>query len=191
MLGVFGIVAGVLQTLVYVPYIRDIARGSTRPHRGTWAIWTALSLIVLASQRADGGRWSLLVVVAQFAGSATISVLAVTRGVGGTSRLDLCLAGIAVAGLIGWYAAADPTLATVSVVVADSVAVVMMVPKTYAHPYSETMSSFVLSALSGLFAIAAVGSVNVGLLLYPTYFTVADLAVVALIVLRRREAVRP
>jgi hypothetical protein len=105
-------------------------------------MWCALSVIVLASQRADGGRWSLLVVVAQFLGATTILVLAVTRGVGGTSRLDLGPGAIAVAGLIGCT-------------------VVMMLPKTYIH------------------------------LLYPAYFVVADLAIIALIRVRRREVVRP
>jgi len=190
-LEVFGIVAGVLQGLFYVPYIRDIVRGSTRPHRGSWAIWCALSVIVLASQRADGGRWSLLVVVAQAVGAATILALSVTRGVGGTSRLDLGLAAIAVAGLVGWYAAGDPTLATLSVVIADGVAVVMMLPKTYIHPYSETLSAFVLSAFSGVFAVAAVGAADFGLVLYPAYVVVADLAIIALIGVRRREIVRP
>ena len=99
---------------------------------------------------------------------------------------------IAIAGLIGWYALGSPTLATLSVVVADGVAVLMMFPKTYTHPYSETLSAFVLSALSGLFSVAAVGTLDFSLLLYPVYFVVADLAVIALIGLRRRElASRP
>jgi hypothetical protein len=190
-LGVFGIVAGVLQGLCYVPYIRDIARGSTRPHRGTWTIWCALSLIVLLSQYADGGRWSLLVAVAQVIGATTICGLAIKRGVGGTSRLDLGLGAIALVGVIGWYVIGDPTLATVSVVIADSVAVIMMLPKTYTHPYSETTSAYAISALSGVFALAAVGSLNFGLMIYPTYFVVADGVVIALIGLRRREIAPP
>jgi hypothetical protein len=180
-------VAGVLQSLFYVPYIRDVMRGSTRPHRGSWTIWCVLSVIVLASQRADGGRWSLLVVVAQLVGGVTILLLAAERGVGGTSRVDLGLGAIAAAGLIGWYLAGDPTVATLCVVLADCVAVVMMLPKTYAHPYSETRSAFVLSALSGVFAMAAVGSLDFGLLLYPAYFAVADTVVIALITYRRLE----
>ncbi len=185
MLWAFGIVAGVLQSLFYVPYIRDVLRGTTHPHRGTWAIWWALSVIVLASQRADGGRWSLLVVVAQLVGSAVILALSVKRGVGGTSRLDIGLAAIAAAGLVGWAVAGDPTIATLCVVLADCTAVVMMLPKTYRRPDSETLSAFVLSALSGVFAMAAVGSLNVGLLLYPAYFAIADATVIALIVYRR------
>jgi hypothetical protein len=188
-LWVFGTAAGVLQSLFYVPYIRDVLRGSTRPHRGSWAIWCVLSVIVLASQRADGGRWSLVMVIAQLVGGVTILLLAADRGVGGTSRIDLGLGAIAAAGLIGWYLAGDPTVATLCVVLADCTAVIMMLPKTYAHPYSETRSSFVFSAASGVFAMLAVGSLEFGLLLYPAYLTIADAVVVALITYRRLELV--
>src|SRR4051794_20001920 len=41
------------------PYIRNIVRRSTRPHRGTWLIWTVLAVIVSLSQHADRGSWSL------------------------------------------------------------------------------------------------------------------------------------
>lgn len=189
MLWVFGMVAGALQSLFYVPYIRDVLRGSTRPHRGSWAIWCVLSVIVLASQRADGGRWSLVMVIAQLVGGVTILLLAADRGVGGTSRIDLGLGAIAAAGLIGWYLAGDPTVATLCVVLADCIAIIMMLPKTYAHPYSETRSSFVFSAASGVFAMLAVGSLEFGLLLYPAYLTIADAVVVALITYRRLELV--
>jgi hypothetical protein len=189
MLAIAGILAGVLQASFYVPYIRDVLARKTRPHRGSWGIWLTLSVIVLASQRADGGRWSLLVVVAQLVGAVVILLLAVRRGVGGASRLDLALLVVAAAGVAGWFLAGDPTIATVCVVAADCVAVVMMLPKTYADPYSETLSAFVLSASSGILAMVAVGSLDFGLLLYPAYFLVADSVVVALIVLRRQALV--
>lgn len=187
MLAIAGILAGVLQAMFYVPYVRDVLAGKTRPHRGSWAIWLTLSVIVLASQRADGGRWSLLVVVAQLVGAVVILLLAVRRGVGGASRLDMSLLVVAIAGVIGWFVAGNPTIATVCVVIADCVAVVMMLPKTYADPYSETLSAFVFSIVSGVLAMAAVGSLDVGLLLYPAYFVVADSLLIGLIVRRRQE----
>src|SRR5262245_33585534 len=146
MLWVFGLTSGVLQALCIVPYVRDTLARSTRPHRGTWAIFTTLSVIVVASQRADGGSWSVVMGAVQLAGCALILVLAFSRGVGGTSRVDLCLLAIAAAGVAGWYVAGDPTVATLCVILADSVAIAMMLPKTYADPYSETLSTFVLSA---------------------------------------------
>jgi hypothetical protein len=190
-LGFLGIVGGVLQGICYVPYIRDIVRGSTRPHRGTWTIWCLLSAIVLASQYADGGHWSLLVAVAQVIGSAVIWAFSLTRGVGGTSRLDLTLGAVAALGVVGWSASGDPTIATVSIVIADTMAVSMMLPKTFRLPYSETPSAYAISAVSGLFAIAAVGSLDFGLLVYPVYVVAADVAVVAVIGFRRREIAPP
>ena len=187
MLWILGTLAALLQIISCVPYVRDILRGTTRPHRGTWIIWCALALIVLASQWADGGRWSLLLVVAQFAGCAVILALTVPRGVGGASRTDLALLAVAAAGLVGWYLADDPTIATACVVLADSIAVIMMLPKTYADPYSETLSAYVLSTVSVLLAAAAVGSLNAGLLLYPAYLIAADSMLIVVIALRRRK----
>jgi hypothetical protein len=185
MLWVFGVASGLLQAMCIVPYVRDTLARTTKPHRGTWAIFTTLSVIVVASQRADGGSWSLTMAVVQLAGCAAILSLAFSRGVGGTSRGDVCLLAIAAAGVAGWYLAGDPTVATLCVVLADMVAVAMMVPKTYADPYSETLSTFALSGLSTIPAMLAVGALDFGLLVYPGYVLCADLLVVGIIVARR------
>jgi hypothetical protein len=190
MLWLFGVVSAALQVLSYLPYLRDIVTGTTRPHRGTWAIWCTLSLIVLLSQRADGARWSLLMAGAQLLGTVVILVLSIRRGVGGTSRIEMLLLLIAASGVVGWYAAGDPTIATLCVVLSDLVAVVMMMPKTYADPYSETLSTYILSALSALCALFAVGSRDFGLVVYPAYIVCADLAVVAVMLVQRPQIAR-
>ena len=191
MLWLFGIVSGLLQALACVPYVRDILAGKTKPHRGTWAIWCTLSLIVLLSQRADGGRWSLLMAVSQLLGTGLILLLSLRRGVGGGSRLDILLLAIAALGVVGWYLAGDPTIATLCVVLSDLVAVVMMMPKTYADPYSETLSAYVMSALSGACALVAVGSMDFGLIVYPAYIVCADLAVAAIVLTQRPQIPTP
>jgi hypothetical protein len=191
MLWLFGIVSGLLQAGACVPYVRDILAGKTTPHRGTWAIWCSLSLIVLLSQRADGGAWSLLMAVSQLLGTCLILLLSIRRGVGGTSRLDILLLTIAALGVVGWYVAGDPTIATLCVVLSDLVAVVMMMPKTYADPYSETLSAYVMSALSGACALVAVGSLDFGLIVYPAYIVCADLAVAAIVLAQRPQIPTP
>jgi hypothetical protein len=81
----------------------------------------------------------------------------------------------------------DPTVATLCVVLPDLLAVAMMMPKTYANPDSETLSTYVLSAASAFCALVAVGSVEFGLIVYPAYIVCADLAVVAVMVARRPQ----
>ena len=60
--------------------MRDILRGSTRPHRGTWLIWGMLAIVVCLSQRADGAPWSLVMAGTQAVLTGLIFVLAIRRG---------------------------------------------------------------------------------------------------------------
>ena len=137
----FGLLAGVVAVACNVPYLRDTWRGSTVPHRGSWLIWSVLEVMAVGAQGADGARWSLLPLVVQAAGTCLVLALAVRRGQGGLSRVDLGLLGLAALGLAGWMAVDEPVIATACVVVADLLAALMMVPKAWREPHSETLSS--------------------------------------------------
>lgn len=110
---------------------------------------------------------------------------AVRRGEGGLGSLDLGLLVIAGAGLLGWLLARGPLVAVGCVIVADVCAMLMLLPKAYRDPGSETTSTFAWASLGGAFAVGAVGDVDVSLLLYPAYFCLANGAMAALLVLRR------
>jgi O-antigen ligase len=182
----FGVLAGVLQLAAAVPYLRDVLGGSTKPQRATWMIWTSLSVVVLASQWASGATWSLALTAGQALSCGTIFALSIRRGAGGVSALELALLGLAAVGVAGWQVAGDPTVATCSVVVADLVAVALMLPKTYRQPASETLATYALGVVSTIFALLAIGSGAAALWIYPLYILAADSGVVAVIVLRRR-----
>jgi hypothetical protein len=182
----FGVLAGILQLVAGLPYIRDILRGSTTPQRSTWTIWTTLSFVVLASQWASGATWSLALTIGQVLSCGAIFVLALRRGVGGVSAIEFGLLGIAALGIAGWLVADDPVVATCSVVVADLIGVALMLPKTYRQPGTETISTYAIGVVSTLCALAAVNSTDVSLWIYPIYILIADGAVVAVIWFRRR-----
>jgi hypothetical protein len=182
---VFGLLAGTVSVADTVPYIRDILRGTTRPHRGTWLIWAVLALVACASQHADGASWSLVMAATQAVLTTAIFLLAIGSGEGGMTRVDLVMLGVAASGVAGWLATDDPLVATACVVGADLVGAAMMVPKTYRDPHSETLSTFALASLAGAFAALAVGSTDLALLLYPVYFCVVNGALALLIRWRR------
>jgi hypothetical protein len=187
-----GILAAVLEVIALMPYIRDLVRGEIHPHRGSWAIFAVLGAVGTASQLADGGSWSVFLVATQAVGSGVVFVLAIDRGVGGASRLDLALLALAALGLVGWKVADNPTVATACVVAADTVAVIMMAPKTYRDPWSESLSSFVIGGFATLAAIASVGALDAGLLLYPVAVLLGSGSLTAMIIVRRRAlGVRP
>ncbi len=182
-LGVLAGIAGVADTL---PYVRDIRAGTTRPHRGTWLIWAVVAVVGFASQRADGASWSLVMSGTQAVLTVVVLALAVRVGEGGVRRCDAVVIAIAGVGVAGWMLIDEPVVATVCVVGADLLAAALMVPKTYRNPRSETLSSFALASLGGALAVAAVGTLDVALLLYPAYFCVVNAALAVLIHHRRR-----
>jgi hypothetical protein len=183
-----GVLAGLLGVFDTLPYIRDTLRGATRPHRGTWLIWGVLGVVVCLSQRADGASWSLVMVAVQAFATVVIFVLAIPRGEGGVSRLDVVMMAIALGGVTGWVLADEPLVATACVVAADAIGVALMVPKTWRDPDSETLITFALASVAGMLAAAAVAALDPALLLYPAYYCVAN-ALIALLIVRRRAVI--
>jgi hypothetical protein len=186
---VLGVAAAVIGLADMAPYVRDTVRRSTRPHRGTWLIWTVLAFVVSVSQHADGGSWSVAMAVAQAVTNGLVLALAIRWGTGGVSAPDLTLIAVAGAGVAGWVLAGDPLVATACVVAADLVAGGMMVPKTWRDPGSETLSTFAWASVAGALSAAAVGALKVSLLLYPAYYCLAN-GGLALLIAGRRAAIR-
>ena len=187
---VLGLLAGLVGIADTIPYVRDTVRGSTRPHRGTWLIWSVLAIVVCLSQRADGASWSLIMAAAQAVLTGAVFLLSIRRGEGGLSPADVLMITLAGGGVIGWVVAGDPVIATACVVAADLIGAAMMVPKVYRDPDSETLATFALASLSGAFAAGAVGAPDPSLLLYPAYYCLANGAMAALIHRRRASLQR-
>lgn len=185
MLALVALIGTVIGVFDAAPYIRDTLRGSTRPHRGTWLIWMSLSWVVLASNRADGAVWSTLPLAAQALQNCAIFALSIRRGEGGVDLVDRLMLAVATVGVAGWFVFTDPTLATLAVIVADVMGAVMMLPKAWRDPSSETISTFVLSSVVGACALAAVGGFAFSLVIYPAYYIVANGIIAGVLIYRR------
>ena len=180
-----GVLAGVAGIAGTIPYVRDILRRSTRPHRGTWLIWSVLAIVVCGSQHADGAAWSLVMAGTHSVLTGLVLVLAIRLGTGGLSRVDLLMIAVAGGGVAGWLVAQEPIVATACVIAADLIAAALMVPKTHRDPGSETVSTFAFASLGGALAAGAVGALEPALLLYPVYYCIVNGALALLIVHRR------
>jgi hypothetical protein len=183
-----GTLAALTTVANTVPYVRDTVRRSTRPHRGTWLIWTILAVVACLSQRADGASWSLAMCATQAVMNGVVLALAIRFGTGAPNRAELLLLALAGSGVVGWALAGDPMVATACVIAADLAAFALMVPKSWRDPRSETLSTYALASLGGVLAAAAVAAPEPALLLYPAYFCLVNGALA--LMLWHRRAVR-
>jgi len=188
MLAVLGVLSALLAVVDTVPYIRDIRRGTTRPQRATWLIWSVLGVAAFAAQAAGGTNWSLVMIGSQAVLMTIVFILAIPGGEGGLRRIDLAMLALAAIGLAGWAIADEPVVATVFVVIADAIGLGLMVPKTVRDPESETLLTFALASFGALLATIAVGTLDPALLLYPGYMAIGNGLIAAIIWTARRRS---
>ena len=182
-----GILAGIISISAYPPYIRDMLKGTTKPERASWLIWSALALIALTSQLAAGAHWSIYMTLAQTVGVIVIFILSLKYGYGGLKKRDIISIIIAALGVAGWLITNSPLFALLCVVAVDAAGAWLTVYKAFKDPGSETLITWELDSLSNLLGLLAVGTFSFSLVLYPAYLLVANGAVVVAILIARQN----
>jgi hypothetical protein len=182
-----GYLSGVLLLLAAIPYFRDIFRGAAKPQRTSWFIWVLLGVIAFFSQYAKGASYSLILTGIQVLTDLSIFLLAIKYGAGGFERKDkIAIAGVALS-LLLWYLTNEPAVALFMVIFIDLIGAVLTIMKSYEHPATETSAIWILTGLSGIFALISVGQLNWVLLAFPLYIVVINFAIALAITLGRRN----
>jgi hypothetical protein len=187
LLPLFGFLAGILPALAAIPYVRDILKLKTKPHRASFLIWAVLGAIAFFSQLAEGATWSLFLPAADTLAVLVIFALSIKHGVGGFNKKDKVALVLAAIGLLLWYVTDEPLFALGITIGVDAIATVLTIHKTYQSPHSETFSAWFLATMGGFFAIFAVGSLSWELLVYPVYIFIANGSVNIVILLRKNK----
>lgn len=180
-------VAVALTLAAFLPYIRSILRGEVRPHVFSWIIWGATTVIVFLAQREGGGgvgAWpigisggiTLLIALLAYIKKSDISI----------TRLDWLFFTLALWALPLWYATSDPLWAVVILTVVDVLGFGPTVRKAYHFPRSESLVFFGLFAARNLIVILALEHHSLTTVLFPAVIATACLALMALMVRRRR-----
>lgn len=117
---ILGALATLLALVSYVPYLRNLLAGRTKPHAFTWLIWASLTGIAFAGQVADGAGPGAWVTGFTAAVCFIIFLAALRQGNKNIVLVDwLSLAGAAVAlGL--WALTNEPLLAVLLITVIDA-----------------------------------------------------------------------
>lgn len=187
LLVISGLVSGVLSAVCYLPYIRDILAGTTKPERATWFIWSILTSILFFAQASKGATNSLWLTGVQALGVIIIFLLALKFGEGGVERRDIYALIAAGIGLIAWFFTREAAVALWITIGIDFAGASLTIAKAYRDPGSETASAWIISSIAGIFGALAVGSFSINLLAFPIYVFIINLSVFMAILLGRRN----
>jgi len=182
----FSLAALVLTFVIFIPYIRSIRAGRTKPHMFSWIIWGLGTFVVFLAQLAGGGgigAWPIGV-----SGLITFYVawLAWSRRADTTiTRSDWIFFLIALTAIPAWVVTADPLWAVVILTTVDLAGFGPTYRTAWVNPHTERAGFYALAALRNVFVVLALEAYSFTTVLFPTAVAVVSLLLAGLIVVRR------
>jgi hypothetical protein len=175
-----------LTFVAFVPYIRSVLRGQTKPHVFSWVIWGLATVIVFFAQLADGaggGAWSI-----GLSGVLTlyIAYLAYLRRQELTiTRSDWAFFLMALASLPVWFLTQDPFWAVVLLTAIDTLGFLPTFRKAYHRPYEEPLFLYVVMTVRNLVSIPALERLSWTTVLFPAVLSLTCALFIVMVMARR------
>jgi hypothetical protein len=182
----FLLISSVVTIAAVVPYVRDILHGRTRPNIASWTTWTLLFVVATFAEVGAGEYRTAFFTGSISVETALVALLGARYGHAKYTPFDAACQVGALSGFVVWWLFDDPLAAVVLVVVIDLLACLPTFEHSWLRPQEETWPTFALSGLGGFFALLALDSYNWSSVTYPAYIVAINIALVTLIVSRRR-----
>lgn len=181
--------ATILTFVIFVPYIRSIRAGRTRPHMFSWIIWGLGTFVVFLAQLAGGGgigAWPIGV-----SGLITFYVawLAWThRADTAITRADRLFFMLALAAIPAWATTSDPLWAVVILTTVDMAGFGPTFRSAWASPHTERIGFYAWAAVRNLLVVLALEHHSATTVLFPAAVGIGSLTLAGTIAVRRRMA---
>jgi hypothetical protein len=142
------IIGAVIGSLGGFYYLYETLAGKAQPNRITWLLWGIFPMVIFVAQRAQGveglswasfsaGFTPLLIVAASFFNK---------NAYWKSEPRDYYLMAAAILGLVLWAMTDKPNLAILFSLLADMLAGLPTLIKSYRHPHSESWIAYAISA---------------------------------------------
>lgn len=184
---IIGGIATALTFIAYIPYYRDILKGRTRPHVYTWSLWGLLTILIVALQLKGGAGPAMWVTASAGLLCLGVVILSFKNGKKDITTSDTVIAVLSLMATGFWLFADQPEVAITLVVVADLLAFIPTVRKSYIDPYSETLSLYVTNAFRFCLALLAVEYYTYLSSAWIVAWVVGNVVLSAVIIIRRRS----
>lgn len=179
---VLSMISGLIMLVAFIPYIRAILRGETKPSKASWLIWATLDIITFAGMYAShtvNGQ-----IVGTMLGAASVAILALKLGKPGWTMLDKICIACAVLAIVLWRIFDSPIVGLSTSLIATLVAGFPTFANAWRKPEEEDKLAWVLYWLSCVFAVAAIPSWTMGDAAQPLLFFANESVMVFILFVR-------
>jgi hypothetical protein len=188
---ILGIIAVCLTFIAYIPYYRDILRHKTHPHVYSWSLWGLLTVLIVALQIKGGAGTATLVTAAAGLLCIGVVVLSLKHGKRDITTSDTMVALLGLFAIGFWLIVKQPVVSIILVVIADYLAFIPTVRKSWHKPYSETLSLYVTNTIRFSLALLAVEAYTILSSLWLAAWVIGNGLFCWMIIIRRQQVPKP
>ncbi len=158
-----------IASLGNIVYLIQTLRGKVQPNRVTWFLWALAPLIAFAAQIKQGvgvqslltfsiGFFPLIIFLASFVNKKAFWKI---------TKLDMFFGSFSVIGLILWFLTGIGNLAILFSLIADGMASLPTIIKSYNHPESENAFAYGTTATGAILTILTIRNWNFATYSFP------------------------
>ena len=184
---IFSAVAIAITFIAFIPYIRSIHQGKTKPHAFSWIIWASVTFIIFLATLSDkggAGAWPIGI-----SGLITLYVAFLAYSIKSDrmiSNIDWLFFIIAMTSIPLWYFTSNPLWSVIILTTIDLLGFFPTFRKSFNHPYDEQLTFFNLMASRNLIIMIALENYSLTTILFPAATAIACILLVLMVLIRRK-----
>lgn len=180
------LVAVGLTVYGYFPYFRDIFRNKTKPHLYTWLIWLITQGTAAVAIWLGGGNYAVFSFIIGTVLVALVVLLSFKYGTKNITQSDTCAFIAALLAIAVWWGLNNPLPAVLMVSAIDGIGYIPTFRKSFAEPWSETLSFWLIMAAVDILIIISIADYNLLTITYPATLAFANISVWSICFFRRK-----
>ncbi len=172
----------------YIPYIKNILKGKTKPHAYTWLVWEAIAIVGFGIQVQDGGGAGTWLLGLTTLATLFIFILSLRYGHKDIHIADKISLGFSVVAFAFWILADQPLMAAILISIIEGVGGFLPTfRKSYKLPHEETMASYIMYSFSIVCSLIALDKFTAAGIIYPMAVFFFNVSFVVFLVIRRNK----
>lgn len=189
----WGSVSALLIFISGYPYMLAIyKRELKRPVVSTWILWLGIGTLLFVTSFQAGAHWgtTLLPILMGVINPAIIVFLSLRHGEYKWGKLDTVCVVVCVATVVMWQTTQSPTIGILGGVLADVIAAIPQVIKSWKDPKDEPLFPWAMFSLASALNIFAIQEWSVQYWLFPVYMTLMSSVIVLPLALYRLKTAK-
>lgn len=178
-----------LGIVAYIPYLKDLIFGNTKPHIYSWLVWTILNITLFSIQFNNGAGPISFIYLITGVICTVIMLFGIGDGIRNITKLDGLFLVLSLVSLGLWVIAKEPLISSILISIVNIMALIPTIRKSWINPFEETLSTYILSTIRTILTVYLFETYSLITLLSPLVGIIITTMFIIMLIVRRKQVV--